>query len=70
MPVFSLVQSTPPSMLLQLGFPSGFGGEKNGLGFWWKTKMCLALVWLLIQFSLIVIDGKSCPSTHTFNALF
>lgn len=38
MPVFSLVQSTPPSMLLQLGFPSGFGGEKNGLGFWVEDK--------------------------------
>lgn len=38
MPVFFLVQPTPPSMLLQLGFSDVFGGEKKGSGFWMESK--------------------------------
>lgn len=64
---FSLVQPTPPSMLFQLSFSGAFGGGKNGLGFW-RTRMWLPLIWVLIQF--LLIGDKSCPSTHTFYGLF
>lgn len=65
--VFFLVQPTPLSMLLQLGFSGVFSGERIAWASGRKTRVCLPLVWLLMQFSLI--DGKSCLSTHTFYAL-